>query len=63
MEVLAEYKKKYAGELDNKLNVFRKVTGTKKTLFLTMITTYGTKRNEYFTGRIQGEVTMDHLFR
>ena len=54
--------KKYAGELDNKLNVFRKVTGTKKTLFLTMITTYGTKRNEYFTGRIQGEVTMDHLF-
>lgn len=55
--------KKYAGELDNKLNVFRAVTQTRKTLFLTMITTYGTSPNEYFTGRVQSEVRMDDLFK
>ena len=54
--------KKYAAELDNKLTVFRTATKTKKTLFLTMITTYGTNRNEYFTGRVQGEVIMENLF-
>lgn len=55
--------KKYAAELDKKLSVFQRATGTKKTLFLTMVTTYGVKRNEYFTGRVIAEVMMKHLFR
>ena len=54
--------KKYANELDNKVNIFRRETGTKKTLFLTMITAYGVKRNDYYTGRILGEVVMKDLF-
>jgi hypothetical protein len=54
--------KKYAAELDNKTNVFRRETGTKKTLFPTMITTYGVKQNENYIGRIQGEASMQHLF-
>lgn len=54
--------KKYAAELDNKVNVFRTVTNTRKTLFPTMITTYGTRRNEHYLGRIQAEVLMDDLF-
>ena len=54
--------KTYAMELDRKVNVFRTETGTKKTLFLTMITTYGAKRNEHYLGRIQTEVLMDDLF-
>lgn len=54
--------KKYAAELDNKVNVFRSKTGTKKTLFPTMITTYGTRRNEYYLGRIQAEILMEDLF-
>lgn len=54
--------KKYAGELDNKVNVFRRETSTKKTLFLTMITTYGVRKNDYYTGRILGEVLMEDLF-
>jgi AAA+ ATPase superfamily predicted ATPase len=54
--------KKYAAELDNKLNVFRAATNTRKTLFATMITTYGTRRNEHFLGRIQAEVLMADLF-
>jgi len=54
--------KKYAAELDNKVSVFRRETGTRKTLFPTMITTYGVRKNEYYTGRIQGEVVMKDLF-
>ncbi len=54
--------KKYAAELDNKVNVFRNATNTKKTLFPTMITTYGTRRNEYYLGRIQAEIVMEDLF-
>ncbi|MES1219265.1 MAG: ATP-binding protein [Bacteroidota bacterium] len=53
--------KKYAKELDNKINVFEAVTKTKKTLFLTMITTYGIKKNEYSTSRVQAEVTIKDL--
>ena len=55
--------KKYAAELDNKVNVFRRETGTKKVLFLTMITTYGVRKNDYYTGRVLKEVVMKDLFR
>ena len=55
--------KSYAAELQNKLNIFKEETKTKKTLFLTMITTYGTKDNIYKTGLVQNEVTMDDLFK
>jgi predicted AAA+ superfamily ATPase len=54
--------KKYAAELDKKVNVFRAETGTKKTLFPTMITTYGTRKNEHYLGRIQAEIEMEDLF-
>jgi AAA+ ATPase superfamily predicted ATPase len=54
--------KRYAGDLDNKVNVFRRQTRTKKAIFLTMITTYGVKKNEYYTGRVVREVTMEKLF-
>ena len=55
--------KKYASELDNKNTVFRNETKTKSNLFLTMITTYGTKKNEYYSSRVQAEVVMDDLFK
>jgi hypothetical protein len=54
--------KNYAAELDTKVNVFRAETGTKKTIFPTMVTTYGTRKNEYYLGRIQAEVLMEDLF-
>ncbi|MET0391808.1 MAG: ATP-binding protein, partial [Chitinophagaceae bacterium] len=54
--------KKYAGELDNKIAIFKAQTKTRKTIFPTMITTYGTKQNIYYTGRIVSEVTMEDLF-
>lgn len=55
--------KKYAGELEKKVNVFITETGTKKTIFPTLITTYGAKKNAYFLGRIQSEVLMEDLFK
>jgi len=54
--------KGYAGKLQQKLNVFKEKTKSTKTLFLTMITAYGVKRNNYYTGLVQNEVTMDALF-
>jgi len=53
--------KKFDENLRNKRASFREETKTRKTLHLTMITTYGVKRNEYW-GNIQSEVTMDDLF-
>ena len=54
--------KKYAGELDRKVNVFKEETKTKKTIFPTMITTYGLKSNEHSIGRVQAQVVMEDLF-
>ena len=54
--------KSYADELDNKKQVFQNETSTRKTIFSTMITTYGVKKNIHYAGRIQGEVVMNDLF-
>ena len=54
--------KSYAEELKSKLSVFRNATRTKKTLFLTMLTTYGVTTNIYKTGLVQKDLTMDILF-
>lgn len=54
--------KKYAAELRNKLGVFKHETNTRKALFLTMITTFGTKKNLY-SDDIQNELDMRIFFR
>ncbi len=54
--------KAYAENLRNKLAVFREETGTKKTLFLTMITTFGLKQNEYAMQLVNDSLDMDALF-
>lgn len=55
--------KQYAGELENKINVFRDKVKTRKSLFLTMVTTFGVKENEHKIRLVQNEITMDALFR
>lgn len=47
--------------LRNKRAAFKQETKTRKAVHLTMITTYGVKRNEYW-GNIQSEVVMNDLF-
>jgi AAA+ ATPase superfamily predicted ATPase len=53
--------KKQEENLRNKRATFKEETKTRKAVHITMITTYGVKRNEYW-GHIQSEVTMNDLF-
>ena len=53
--------KDYDRALRNKVETFRRVTGSKNTLVLTMITTYGIKENKY-SNTVGGRITMDDLF-
>jgi len=52
----------YSAELKNKREVFQARTKTRKTLFLTMITTHGVKHNANYLGLIQQDLKMDILF-
>jgi AAA+ ATPase superfamily predicted ATPase len=54
--------KNYADELRNKIGVFKTETKTRKSVFLTMVTTYGLQPNTYSTGLVQNSITMDALF-
>lgn len=53
--------KTYDKNLRHKIEAFRSATGTKSNLMLTMITTYGVKKNMY-SGIVQREIVMDDLF-
>jgi len=52
----------YDMNLRNKIEAFRKETGTSKTLQLVMITTYGVKKNKY-SNIVSGQVMLEDLFR
>ena len=54
--------KKYANEIAKKVNAFSRSTKTKKSVFVTFITTYGLTPNQYSRQHVQNELTMDHLF-
>lgn len=54
--------KEYDGKLRNKIQTFKETTATKKSIFLTLISTFGVKTNEYSTSSVQNELTMDALF-
>lgn len=54
--------KKYSEELTQKRTAFIDKSKTKKTIFLTMITTYGVAKNPYYKAIVQNEITMDSLF-
>jgi hypothetical protein len=54
--------KSYAGELQQKLDVFEERTKPRKTLFLTLITTYGIKENIHSDTLVKKSLTMEALF-
>jgi len=58
-----ELTKNYAKELARKTDVFRDRSKTRKTIFLTMLTTHGVKNSEAYPGLVQCEMTMEALFR
>ena len=55
--------KKYAGELANKARAFTMATRTRKSIFITFITTYGLEANVYSRQLVQNELDMDTLFK
>ena len=57
-----EINKTYAAELDNKIKTFRTVSKTNKTVFLTLVTTFGVKENIYKTSMVTNTIEMDKLF-
>ena len=54
--------KAYDLVLRNKVGTFKQHTNTNKSVFLTMITTFGIVKNEYSQSIIQNHLTMDDLF-
>ena len=54
--------KKYAAEIARKSAIFASSTQTKKSIFITFITTYGLVKNEYSNQLVQSELTLQHLF-
>lgn len=54
--------KQYAQQLENKKSVFKEQTKTKKSLFITFITTFGLTANQYSNRLVQNSITMDQLF-
>jgi len=55
--------KKYHEELLDKIETFKTATQTTKSIFLTMITTFGITRNTYSNSIVQNNLTMDDLFK
>lgn len=54
--------KKYYLNLKNKISALQKETNTRKNIYLTMITTYGIKENEYSNELVQNNLDMSCLF-
>jgi AAA+ ATPase superfamily predicted ATPase len=54
--------KAMALEYRNKMAAFKEASRTRKQLFLTMITTFGVKQNQYSLGLVDASLTMDDLF-
>lgn len=55
--------KTYAAELVQKTDVFKNKTKTRKTLFIVMVTTFGTQDNSYKVGLVQNDIKLEDLFR
>ncbi len=58
-----EINKEYASKLQQKVNVFRKITGTQKQIFIAIISANGLKLNKYSEELVSGVVTLDDLFK
>lgn len=55
--------KSYSENLRAKIATFKTATKTKKAVYLTMITSYGTDKNKYANQLVQNEITMEDFFQ
>jgi len=54
--------KSYADELKNKRDQLKRITGTKKNIFIALITPHGLKENNYSQSLVDQQLTMNVLF-
>lgn len=54
--------KKYADNLRHKRHVFKEVTGSKKNVFITMVTTFGLVANAHTRELVANSLPLDNLF-
>ena len=57
-----EINKSYAAQLNQKIEVFKKVTKTHKNIFLAMISSNGLKKTMYSEEMVDAVVKLDDLF-
>ena len=55
--------KQYSQALRQKREVFRDITGTRKNLFITIVTSFGLSDNAYSRELISGTITLEDLFK
>ncbi len=58
-----ELSRAYAAALDEKKRILKSHTKTRKSVFTTMITTFGVAGNQYKAQQIDSEIILDDLFR
>jgi AAA+ ATPase superfamily predicted ATPase len=59
---LFQIDKSYSDDLERKISTFRKETATRKSIFLTMITTFGLQAGSHSARWVQNDLNMDVLF-
>ncbi|MCB0595217.1 MAG: ATP-binding protein, partial [Phaeodactylibacter sp.] len=57
-----EITKKYAEQLQKKVQAFKEGTRTKKNVFLTFLTAYGVKKNKYYLSLAANQLLVEDLF-
>lgn len=55
--------KKFVEDQMNKKEQFKHYTKTRKAIFITLITTYGAEKNQYYQQIVDNQLTMDDLFK
>lgn len=60
-DAVYEITKNYAEQLQEKVSIFKQKTKTKKNVFVTMLTSGGVKKNEYYLSIITNELKLDNL--
>jgi hypothetical protein len=61
-ETIFEITKTYATQLLEKIEIFKTKTRTKKNVFLTIVSAYGVKKNEYYLNVITNQLLLEDLF-
>lgn len=57
-----EMTKTYAQQLLDKVSIFKAQTRTKKNIFITMLSVFGVKKNEYYLSAVTNQLLIEDLF-